>query len=67
MKWNISQETTLHIRASIRHYEGLPSPSGRNASFDPGPHFGGNDNRQHWKEIRREQRRQKREENKRRR
>lgn len=22
-KWNISQETTLHIRASIRHYEGL--------------------------------------------
>lgn len=44
-----------------------PGSSGRNASFDPSPDFGGNDDRQHRKEVRRELRRQKRKENRRRR
>lgn len=44
-----------------------PGSSGRNASFDPSPHFGGNNDRQHRKEVRRELRRQKRKENRRRR
>ena len=31
-----------------------PGLSGRNTSLDPSPHFGGNDDRQHWKEVQRE-------------
>ena len=42
-----------------------PGSSGRNASFDPSPHFGGNNDRQHRKEVRQELHCQKQKENRR--